>query len=55
MPGHTISGIIKQYNNMISDRDTIDMLIEEFNEVNGAKVPRVGQSFQIPILDNIEE
>lgn len=49
MPGHTIKSIIRQYNNMIDDPVILEQLLHEFNNLNGAVVPRVGQSFKIPI------
>lgn len=52
MPSQTINGIIKMHNNMVTDKDILDALVEEFNKVNNNAVPRVGTNFKIPVIIN---
>lgn len=51
MPGHTIKAIIRSHNNMISDVETLELLLNKFNEVNNNEIPRPGQRFKIPVID----
>lgn len=55
MPQQTIKGIIRRYNNMVSDPLTLDLLLAEFNEINDHKLPKAGQSFKIPVIDDASE
>lgn len=51
MPNQTIMAVIRMHNNMISDEATLTTLIDKFNELNDNKVPRVGASFKVPVVD----
>ena len=56
-PGDTVQGIIRKYNRHDMPQEFVEMLTEEFNKVNSDKnrVPRVGESFTIPIYTFTEE
>jgi hypothetical protein len=54
MPQQTITAAIKYHNSVVIDAATMAMLLDEFNKANEYKVPRAGQSFQIPILPHLE-
>ena len=51
MPGHTIEAIIRLKNSYIRG-EKLKYLVEKFNEKNGLIVPRIGESYQIPVLSN---
>lgn len=53
MPGHTIDAILKQKNGHALTREQLALLRDKFNELNGGVVPRVGQSFKIPLLASL--
>jgi hypothetical protein len=50
--GETIQGIIRKYNLHNMPQEVINLLSAEFNRLNGEKVPRVGQTFRIPLYYN---
>lgn len=51
MPNQTIMAVIRMYNNMINDEAVLNTLAERFNELNDNKVPRVGTSFKVPVVN----
>lgn len=53
MPGHTIEAIIRMKNSYIKG-DKLKYLVEKFNEKNGLIVPKIGECYQIPVLDNAD-
>ena len=55
MTGQTIHAVLKKYNNMVADDDTLSALVDEFNKINNNAVPRIGSVLQIPVLENDEE
>lgn len=50
MPGQTIVAAIKLHNNY-PPSDVIDQLLIQFNELNGAAVPKPGQRCKIPVVE----
>lgn len=55
MPGHTIEALIKKENRYDISQEEMKKLLEKFNELNSAVVPRVGQRLVIPILQRHED
>lgn len=53
MPGHTVIAIIKKFNGYALAQEELDLLINQFIELNSDKVIKVGESALIPILDRI--
>lgn len=51
MPQQTIKAIIKLNNHMITDDSVLNMLLVQFDELNGQIVPRVGRTYKIPVMD----
>ena len=51
MHGHTIEGAIRMKNNYVSG-PIIQELMKHFNQENGVVVPKLGQSFKIPVMIN---
>jgi len=51
--GETVRAVIHKINNHCVDSDTIDYLISEFNRINHSHVPRLGDTFKIPKLDQV--
>ena len=50
MPGQTIVAVIKLFNGMVSDPETLSTLIDQFNQRNNFRVPKVGLTFEIPVM-----
>lgn len=48
--GETIQAIIRKYNHMAMTPLMLNMLTEEFNNINGKIVPKPGDTMQIPIF-----
>lgn len=51
MPGHTIEAIIRLKNSYVKG-EKLKYLVEKFNEKNGSIVPKIGHSYQIPVLNS---
>ncbi len=51
MPQETIHAIIKKYNTVQLTKEQLSKMMDWFNEENGNTVPRVGQRYQIPIIE----
>ena len=51
LPTQTINAVIKLKNRHDVTATELTELMAVFNAVNGEKVPRVGQRFEIPILE----
>ena len=49
MPGHTIEAAIRLKNNYIHGQ-SLQELVDLFNEKNGTRTPRAGENFLIPII-----
>lgn len=50
MPSHTIYAVILMLNQHSLSQDEMDFLLAEFNNINENRIPIIGQSFKIPIL-----
>lgn len=52
-PNETIQGIIRKYNRQDMEKHIVDLLMDQFNKLNGPdkKVPRIGELFKIPLYD----
>lgn len=51
MPGHTIEAIIRMKNSYIKG-DKLKYLVDQFNERNGNSIPKIGESYQIPVYED---
>lgn len=50
-PGDTIRGIVRHYNDITIDNETLEWLLNEFKHINKhATPPKLGQQVQIPVL-----
>jgi len=49
-PGETIRAVIRKLNHQGMTADMLDMLVSEFNELNGENIPKPGDVFQIPVF-----
>lgn len=54
MPGETIEAIIKKVNMHSVDPNELRVLMQAYNQINGTKVPKVGQAVKIPVLTRWE-
>lgn len=50
MPSHTIYAVILMLNQHSLSQDEMTFLLAEFNNINENRIPIIGQSFKIPIL-----
>lgn len=46
----TIRAVIKMYNDVAIDEQTLTQLCDLFNTRNNGRVPRVGEVFEIPVI-----
>lgn len=51
MPGQTINAALKKVNNQDVTAEELARLQLAFNELNGARVPKPGQRFELPVLE----
>jgi hypothetical protein len=49
MPGHTIEAVIRSKNNYVHGQ-TLQELVDLFNEKNQTRTPKAGENFQIPVI-----
>lgn len=49
-PNETIRAVIRKLNHQGMSNQMLDSLVAEFNVVNGDRVPKPGQTFEIPIF-----
>ena len=50
-PTETVTSVIRYLGRHNYTREELDLLLTEFDRINDKKVPRVGDLFEIPILD----
>lgn len=52
-PNETIQGIIKKYNKHDMEKSIVELLMDQFNKLNGPekKVPRIGETYKIPLYN----
>ncbi len=53
-PGETITAILRLRGRHDHTQDELAVLMAQFNELNGAVVPRQGETFKIPLLAGID-
>lgn len=54
MPGMTIEAAIRFHNSYVHG-NTLKELMDKFNEINGLRAPRAGESFLIPVMEELNE
>lgn len=53
-PSETIEAVLRLRGRHSYTKAELDLLMREFNRVNGEVIPRPGQTFQVPVLPETE-
>lgn len=53
-PSETIEAVLRLKGRHNYTRQELNLLVEEFNALNGGAMPRPGMTFKIPLLDAVE-